>query len=235
MIEDEKIIDEFNSRAAETEEAPDPEQKPTDEQIVEKQARGKATAATVLQKRTTLSEGKLEQRIDQILTKNAGKIDESDLRARVAQVLEQKDVISEADLIQIQDSLLREYDAKKAAEAQPELGFQPPAAAKEAADAIGARFSKWTDAASSLKTPGGIGLLVGVLIFMVWVMIPTASGKTRLQILWAVITGQAQWAPKIAQEENQALQSIQPVSTASSNQGGGGMTVPPFLAFTFED
>ena len=252
MTEDEKIIDEFNARATETE-TPEPagqEQPPTDEQIVERHARNKPTAATVLQKKTTLSEEKLEDRIDQILAKNAGKINEADLRARVAQVLEQKDAISEADLVQIQDSLLREYDAKQAEEQSHQIGIQPPAAAKEIADVVGARAAKWSDAAAALKTPGGIGLLIGVLLFMIWVMIPATGGKTRMQLLWAVVTGQVQWSPTVQQtaeqgalnaldQAHQQMPFIPPASAVgNSNQGGGGMSgggLPPFLAFTFDD
>jgi len=247
MLEDEKIIDDFNARGADTEvpQPSGPQQPPTDEQIVEKSARQKPTAATVLQKKTQLSEEKLEQRIDQILAKNAGKISEAELRARVAQVLERNDAISEADLVQIQDALLREYDAKKEEEEKDQLPTpQPPAALAEQAALIGDRVGRWADAAAALQTPGGIALLIGVLMFMIWVMIPTASGMTRLQLLWAVITGQAQWSPQVEQtalqdaenainQLHQQASYIPPVST--NNQGGGGMSVLPFLAFTFED
>lgn len=250
MLEDEKIIDEFNARTENTEPEPDTgqEQPPTDEQIVEKQARNKPTAATVLQKKTTLTEEKLEQRIDQILAKNAGKISEAELRARVAGVLEHKDAISEADLIQIQDTLLREYDAKQEEEEKNQAPtVQTPAAAQQVADAIGERASRWADAAAALKTPGGIGLLIGVLMFMIWVMVPTSSGLTRLQLLWAVITGQAQWSPQVQQTEEQAASDAinqivkitggQGTPFPTNNQGGGGASGGglPFLAFTFED
>lgn len=243
MTEDEKIIDEFNARTDEqaTEPETGPEQPPTDEQIVEQQARNKPTAATVLQKKTQLSEEKLEQRIDQILAKNAGKISEAELRARVANTLEHKDAISEADLIQIQDALLREYDAKKAEEESNQAPtVQPPAVLGQQAAIIGAQASRWADAAAALKTPGGIGLLIGVLMFMIWVMVPTSSGLTRLQLLWAVITGQAQWSPQVQQTEEQAVNQIltanSPVPTPNNNQGGGGASGGfPFLAFTFED
>jgi hypothetical protein len=35
-----------------------------------------------------------------------------------------------------------------------------------------------------IKTPGGLLTVFLILIFLLWVLVPTSSGQTRMQLLW---------------------------------------------------
>src|SRR5258708_7682543 len=43
---------------------------------------------------------------------------------------------------------------------------------------------------SDRKAAGGLGIAVGVLLLAIWLLIPTASGYTRAQLLWFSILGE---------------------------------------------
>lgn len=57
----------------------------------------------------------------------------------------------------------------------------------EKASRKAAQGSDWL---AALPTPGGIGLLLLAIILILWTLIPTKSGYTRLQLLWMVIHDQ---------------------------------------------
>lgn len=248
-MEEEQKIDDFLDQAAAANAQPDEQQqqdaqtatKPTDEDIVELEARsGKPTPKTVLQKRTELSEERLEKRIEQISARYAGKIDEAELRAKIAVKLDQNDRISEADLVQIQDQLLREHDQKQQRERA--VAFEPPFALSGLANSTKNRLNSFADRISALSTPGGIGILIAALILMVWIMIPTPSGQTRMQLLWCIITGQVSFDSEVQTAERDMTSTSGNQSQSSQQQlpnyTGGNGQIPNYSSFyipTFEE
>jgi len=248
---DEEQLDNF---IAKTTQAEEPTTQPqTDEEIVEKQARGKPTKTTVLQRRTELDEAKLERRIEQILARNAGKIDEADLRERIAEKIDANGRVTEADLVLIRDSLLREYDAaQEAAEAEENkplqeqiadsvVGKKPIFRGKQpTADKLQKNLHSMADWATGLKTPGGVGILVFALLFFIWVIVPVSNGQTRLQLLWQVLTGQADFRQDVVQQEEQAVSQSEESAyggQAIGDYGSGGIgggTIVQFPSFEVE-
>ena len=49
--------------------------------------------------------------------------------------------------------------------------------------------NKASEEASRIKAQGGLLLGVIILILLIWLLIPTASGQTRLQLLWLTLIG----------------------------------------------
>lgn len=191
MTEEEKQLDSFLAKSKEPPQ--DMATLPTDESIVEQKAREKPLGTTVRQRKSRLDEKGIERNIAATLRRYPD-IDESKLREMVAQRLDARnDEISEADYAQIVNALLKEQDKERAQTAAEENAIAINASPGVSAFASSARQSagQLADWASALKTPGGIGLLVGVLIFFVWVVMPiNSTGKTRMQLLWGVLTGQ---------------------------------------------
>lgn len=195
--EAEKQLDAFTARANDT--APVTEEvavQASDEDIVEEKAREShlPIVASVLQKRTTLNETQLEKRIASTLRRYPD-ILESELREEVANTLDENDgIISEAQYSRTVDGLIpKKEDATPGGLPQ---GFDqgplisPPPIVSNNIASLQDGATRLADRASALSTPGGIGFLVFVLMFFIWAIIPINSGKTRLQLLWGVLTNQ---------------------------------------------
>jgi hypothetical protein len=238
MDEDEQQLEAFiaKSKASQGDQAPaNDNAAPTDEEQVERKAResGKPSAATVLQKKSLLSETALEKRISETLHKHP-ELDEQALRRRIATTLEaQNDELSEADYNRIVDQLLTNEQQRETQEQAPAI--TPPPLVTGGAQAAQQKLQQAADWASGLATPGGVGMLVFVLIFFIWVIVPVgANGKTRLQLLWGVLTGQMSLAPQYQQAEQQAAQGIQGAGADfSSQQPASGQ--PQLHTINFED
>lgn len=235
-MKDEEVLDDY---LAKTTEQPDVEDKePTGEELVEQKAReGRPTPKSVLQKRTELSEIQLDKEMDSFLNKNAGKIDEEKFRADIATKLEEKGYISKADLATIEEKHLSDYEAGLEQE-QEVPAVSPPPLVANTLDAAKDQAGRVADWASALKTPGGIGFLLGVLFFFIWVIVPVAGGKTRAQLLWGVLTGQVQFrSDVISEEENAIMAGLTNQGTSTSGTGSGGATIIPVVPVgpTFEE
>lgn len=242
MDKSQKVIEEYLAKANDKTEPATTAPEKTAEDQVEDKAREKSgpTATSVLQKRNQLSEMKLEQRIDQISAKHAGRIDESVLRGHVSHHLQQNNgQISEADLIQIQDNLLTEPD-----QTQPDAPLVgPPPFLSGSLDAVGNKSRAAADWMAGLKTPGGVGFLVFVLVFFVWAIVPVNdTGQTRLQLLWGILTGQVGFSQAVHDQEVSAAQNAVAQSGIPSiipPLGGGNVGTPipvivPFIP-SFEE
>jgi hypothetical protein len=227
-MKDEDVLDEY---IAKTTEQPEIEEKePTEEEVVEQKAReGRPTAKSVLQKRTELNEVQLDKEMDSFLNKNAGKIDEQKFRSDIAQKLEEKGYISKADLATIEEKHLSDYESSQTQE-QPVPVVSPPPLVANSLDVAKEQAGRAADWASSLKTPGGIGVLLMVLFFFIWIIVPVSNGKTRMQLLWGVLTGQVQFRSDIVSEEENAISaavnSSQSASTNGTGSGGVSVLVP---------
>lgn len=57
--------------------------------------------------------------------------------------------------------------------------------------AISDKLTSWADA---VPTPGGIGLLLFAIFFLIWAIVPVNGDKTRLQLLWLTLTGRTRMA-----------------------------------------
>jgi len=230
MDKDEQKLDEYLAKASEPKEKPEQVEQ-TDEELVEQKAResGKPTSKSILQKRTQLSETQLDKEIDAFLNKNAGKINEEEFRNNVATRLTEKGYISKADLAAIQDRHLADYEKDQEKESIPVVS--PPPLVANSLGVAGAQAGRLADWASSLKTPGGIGLLIGILFFFIWIIVPVSGGQTRMQLLWGVLTSQVDFRSDITNEAEQAISvAIQNNQNGNGNSGSGsgGITVPDF-------
>jgi len=174
------------------------------------------------------SKEQLDKEMDTFLNKNAGKIDEEKFRADVAAKLEEKGYISKADLATIEEKHLADYEEGQEQKQKTPLVSPPPLVANTLG-AASDQASKVADWASSLKTPGGIGLLIGILFFFIWVIVPVSDGKTRLQLLWGVLTAQVQFRSDIISEEETAIQAGLQTSASTSGTGSGGATIIPVM------
>lgn len=197
-MKDEEQLDQFLAKSKEPP-APAPaanNDTPQEEQIVDEKARQskQPLRTTVLQRKNVLDEQAIERNIATTLRKHPD-LDETKLREAVAAKLEaQDDQLSEADYAQIVHGLLKQKETLENAEKQATV--EPPPAAAAIAGGTAAQVGRLADWASGLQTPGGIGLLVGVLIFMVWVIVPiNTQGRTRMQLLWGILTGQVEMQP----------------------------------------
>lgn len=56
-----------------------------------------------------------------------------------------------------------------------------------------------TPTPAELPTPGGIGLLLLIILFLLFAVTKTSQGNTRLQLIWATITGNASFGTSGAQ------------------------------------
>lgn len=232
-MEDEKILDDY---IAKTTEQPEIEEKePTEEEVVEQKAReGRPTPKSVLQKRTELNEVQLDKEMDSFLNKNAGKIDEEKFRADVAAKLEEKGYISKADLASIEERHLAAYESSQMQESQPVPIVSPPPLVSNSLDAAKEQAGRAADWASSLKTPGGIGVLLMVLFFFLWVIVPVSNGKTRMRLLWGVLTGQVQFRSDIVSEEENSIQAAVNSSQSGSTNGTGSGGVSVLVPFSID-
>src|SRR5207302_39580 len=222
-MDDEKQLDDY---LAKTQEQPEPEpdetKEPTEEELVEQKAReGRPTPKSVLQKRTELSETQLDKEMDNFLNKNAGKVDEQKFRADVASKLEEKGYISKADLATIEERHLADFEQGRDQTQEVPIISPPPLVANNL-DAVKDQAGRLADWASALKTPGGVGFLVGVLFFFIWVIVPVSNGKTRMQLFWGVLTGQAQFRSDIITEEENAIQSSMTNQASNASTSGTG-------------
>jgi hypothetical protein len=204
MEEDEQQLDAFLQKASSPEDqestAP-PEQ--SEEDVVEKKARqGKPIASTVLQNKSVLSESQLEQRIAGALRKHAGTLDEGELRQRIADHLDANGDITEADFATILNGLLAANEQEEDQQNQPFIA--PPPIVTSSIQAAQQHVTRAADWASSLATPGGVGFLIFVLVFFIWVIVPVSSGHTRLQLLWGMLTGQVQFSQQYRDAEQTA-------------------------------
>lgn len=212
MNTDEQQLDQFLQKATEPpteDKTPDPT---SDEEIVAQKARASKapTATSVLQNKTVLSEAQLETRIAQTLRKYPN-IDESELREQLAATLKSKGELSEADYVKTIDAFLAEDDQP----VQPEgPALSPPPFVANGISSAGQKVSQVADWASSLSTPGGVGMLIFALLFFIWVIVPVSNGQTRLQLLWGIITGQVGF--------RQDIQSAEDASGGSADFGNGG-------------
>jgi len=237
---DEDQIDDYLAKAneqAKTEEDTDTSPK-TEEDIVEQKAiEGPKLATTVRQKRLQLSEKEIENRINQIVTKYP-QIDEVALREAIALRLEEKGRVTEADIIDIQNHALKIFQKQEQEQEGTSIPVvSPPPLVANSLDVAKEQAGKAADWASSLKTPGGIGFLLFVLFFFIWVIVPVSNGKTRLQLLWGVLTGQVQFRSDVISEEENAIQTaVNSSQSASSNgTGSGGVSVLVPFSIDFGD
>lgn len=115
--------------------------------------------------------------------------------------------------------------------------LQPPVAV-EIASAYANRATDWV---SAQPTPGGIGLLVLVLIVLVWAMIPVNdAGATRLQLLWLTLTGRTRLRGRVDIPDLRSGISDAPVSydggmpaVTGVPQVGAGAGVDPVASMDF--
>jgi hypothetical protein len=92
------------------------------------------------------------------------------------------------------------------------------------ANVIRTRVIRWLEhqngRARNMPSPGGIGILLVILIFLLMVIIPVnSSGDTRLGLIWKVILRQ-----KTVQSQDQSLQVGQ---TEPGTGGSTGTSCPP--------
>ena len=72
-------------------------------------------------------------------------------------------------------------------DATGKLGEIAPGAISGTASTVGGGVSRLGQAASTLGTPGGIGAMFGLLIFLMFTLVPTRSGKSRGELLWLTL------------------------------------------------
>ena|SRR5579885_3164896 len=233
-MQDEDQIDQYLAQANEQgkEETQPESTSQSEEDIVERKAReANKLATTIRQKRTQLSETEIEKRISQITTKYP-QIDEVALREAIAERLDKNDRVSEADVIDIQNKLLKSQEQEQVQE-QTVPTVSPPPLVASSLDTAKDQAGRLADWFSALKTPGGIGFLLFVLFFFIWVIVPVSNGMTRMQLLWGVLTGQIQFRADIVTEEENAINAGVSGGNQSSNSsngsGSGGVTLVPFV------
>src|SRR6266702_2964340 len=216
MDESEKKIEEYTARHRKTEEQEKPVKKDAEEKVEQKAREAEGpTPTSIVQKRSYLSDVQLNKRVDQIASKHVGKIDEAVLRGHVASHLKRhNNQITEADLVQLQDDLIKanetEQPEQPSDENQPLVEPNVPFWS-DAMGQMGNGARRMADWASAAKTPGGIGLLVFILLFFIWAVVPVNDlNQTRLQLLWGILTGQVGWSQSIKDQENQLVnQAVQ--------------------------
>lgn len=64
---------------------------------------------------------------------------------------------------------------------------QLAASAQLAAGALSDKGQEIQAQVASLPTPGGIGAMLLILFFFIWVVVPVNSGYTRVQLLWLML------------------------------------------------
>lgn len=58
----------------------------------------------------------------------------------------------------------------------------------------------------NLPTPGGIGLLLLIVIVLLFAIVPmNANGQTRLQLMWSVLSGKAQFVSTAQQSASPSV------------------------------
>jgi hypothetical protein len=110
-----------------------------------------------------------------------------------------------------------EADAQKAADRQ-KRGLQ--GAAQDTLHTVSQNTGMLADKVGAMSTVGGIGLLVAILIFLLFVLVPVnAQGDTRLKLLWYMLNGKAVLQGRVTPT------GVNPAGTSSSS--GTPSTPPP--------
>lgn len=78
------------------------------------------------------------------------------------------------------------------------------------------------DAVSSIHITAGLGIAFVVLMFLLWALVPTASGYTRLQLLWFTIIGQT----KLSTDTSPSPTSQSPSTPSTPGPQGPLVTIP---------
>lgn len=242
-MEEEKTLDAFIAKANDATTEQDPVVQgvaSTDEDIVEAKARQKGgkQSASILQKRTTISETDLEKRIAGTLRKYPD-IMESELRGDLAKRIEQNGENSDVeDITEEQYSGIVNSHVKRNEQPTPDPQgplIQPPPFASQTIQGIQDKVSQAADRASGLSTPGGVGILIFVLMFFIWAIIPVSNGKTRLQLLWAVLTNQAYFPDDTKGASGYfgdgSIPDANIVNVPPSRQNGGGTVGPTLVPY----
>lgn len=184
-------------------------------------------ATTVVQNRSTINESQLEKHIAASLRKYPD-ILETELRQSVGNHLDQNDdQISEADYQGIVNGLVKKDEKANEQGSAGPLGFNngplitPPAIATNSFASLQDGATRLADRANALSTPGGIGFLIFVLMFFIWAIIPINNGRTRLQLLWGVITNQVYFPDEL----NGASGNFGSGSEPSQAQGSGSVSI----------
>jgi hypothetical protein len=89
-------------------------------------------------------------------------------------------------------------------------------------DAAGNALSGINDQFDKLQITKGLGIAFAILVFLVWLLIPTSSGYTRLQLLWFTVMGETQI--------NQASKTSSPNQNDNSQQDNNqqiDLSTPP--------
>lgn len=213
-MNEEAVLEQFVLKNKEQTTIPDTS-KQSEIGTVEQKAResGKPLASTVLQKRSVLSDSALEKKIASSLHAHVGTLDEKQLRENVADHLDKhQDQITEAEYAGIENKLLATSEQEQAKQQQKNASLiSPPPFVADTVGNLQDKTQALADRASGFQTPGGIGLLIGVLLFFIWVIVPVSGGKTRMQLLWGILTGQVELSQKYRDAEK----------TAESVRGGG--------------
>lgn len=72
-----------------------------------------------------------------------------------------------------------------------QVQLAPPETVSSAIAGAGTTVNRLADWLATRPTPGGIGVMIAVIIFFLWAIVPVnAAGETRLYLLWGVLTGQ---------------------------------------------
>lgn len=81
------------------------------------------------------------------------------------------------------------------------------------AQALGQSVESWSE---RVATPGGIGLLLLAIFFLLWAVVPVNGGKTRLELLWLTLTGRTKMSAS-----PDAGGTFDPSATTSGTGSGG--------------
>jgi hypothetical protein len=224
----EKQLDAFTARAndAASLEPDDVATQVSDDDVIDAKVRqaskGSKLATSVVQKRTTLNESQLEKSIAASLHKYPD-IQEIELRQNIADHLDKNnDAISESDYAQIVNRLVVAQEKQQPLPGGVPL-LTPPAIWGSSVSGIQTGATRLADRASALSTPGGVGFLVFVLLFLIWVIVPVSNGKTRLQLLWGVLTNQVYFPDDVQGASGDFSTGASSGASGNFSVGGGNV------------
>ena len=83
---------------------------------------------------------------------------------------------------------------------------------------VTAGLTRFTQA---LKTPGGLGAVFALCIFLLWTIMPTSSGYTRLQLLWFTLLGRTSLSSSPIIQDSSISQQIRQDVTNLTNPPTG--------------
>lgn len=87
------------------------------------------------------------------------------------------------------------------------------ASAEKVGGAVGDKVTGTKEWLANLPTPGSIALLLVVILFFIWAVVPVGqNGETRLQLLWLTLTGKT----SIAGEPQNTLANVNPTGQVSA-------------------